>query len=104
MRHINPGKAGLSVGSVVALWHLIWVVFVAVGFARPIMDFVLKLHFIRLQYELAPFVFSTAVMLIALTFSVGLIFGLAFALIWNWLAFESAPEWARGTPSGATPA
>ena len=104
MRRINPTKAGLSVGAVIGVWHLIWVTFVAAGWARQIMDFVLNLHFIKLQYELAPFVLGTAAMLVALTFCVGALFGVLFALIWNSLAFEAAPEWARDTKHGTTPA
>jgi hypothetical protein len=30
MRHINPGKAAIAVGSVVGLWHLIWVTLVGI--------------------------------------------------------------------------
>ncbi|HSQ96932.1 MAG TPA: hypothetical protein VLM18_12680 [Croceibacterium sp.] len=89
MRRINPLKAGISVGVVIALWHLVWVTLVAAGWAKPFMDFVLWLHFIQLQYELAPFAVGTAAALVALTFAVGLVFGWVFAAIWNWLA--SAP-------------
>lgn len=86
MRYINPAKAGFAVGIVLALWHSIWVAFVALGWAKPIMDFVLKLHFIDLDYQLAPFAFGTALTLIGITFGVGALFGLAFALVWNWLS------------------
>jgi hypothetical protein len=47
------------------------------------MDFVLRLHFIQLQYELAPFALATAAALVALTFFVGALFGIVFALVWN---------------------
>lgn len=83
MRQISPAKAGLALGAVVALWHLIWVSLVAIGWAKPLMDFVLRLHFIQLQYELAPFVLGTAAALVALTFCVGALFGIVFALVWN---------------------
>jgi hypothetical protein len=86
MRQIHAIKAGLSVGAVIGLWHLIWVTLVAVGWAKPVMDFVLRLHFIQLQYALVPFAAGTAVALVALTFSVGFLFGIVFAFIWNWLA------------------
>ncbi|HYX46851.1 MAG TPA: hypothetical protein VE820_08535 [Sphingomicrobium sp.] len=85
MKRVNPAKAGIAVGTVVGLWHLIWVTLVAAGAAKPIMDFVLRLHFIQLHYELAPFVMGTAIALVALTFCVGAFFGLVFALVWNWL-------------------
>jgi hypothetical protein len=98
MRHINPVKAGLSVGAVIGLYHLLWVSLVALGWAKPVLDFVLKLHFIQLQYDLAPFVIGTAALLVAITFGVGFLFGLVFACVWNWLGASgatTAPSAAR---------
>ncbi|HLO20705.1 MAG TPA: hypothetical protein VK192_09455 [Sphingomicrobium sp.] len=97
MRHISPIKAGIAVGSLIGLWHLIWVTLVGIGWAKPVMDFILRLHFINLQYSLAPFSAVVAGELVILTFAIGAVFGLAFALVWNWLNFESAPTWARDT-------
>ena len=85
MRHISPTKAGLSVGAVIGLWHLVWVSLVAAGWAKPLMDFVLKLHFIELEYQLAPFQPGTAALLVAITFAIGFLFGSVFAAVWNWL-------------------
>lgn len=85
MRHISPTKAGLSVGAVIGLWHLVWVSLVAAGWAKPVMDFILQLHFIELQYELAPFTLGAAALLVAITFAVGFLFGSIFAAVWNWL-------------------
>jgi hypothetical protein len=85
MRHIQPFKAGVSVGAVIGLWHLVRVSLVAAGWAKPFMDFVLRLHFIELQFDLAPFALGTALTLVALTFVVGFLFGAVFALVWNWL-------------------
>jgi hypothetical protein len=86
MRHINPFKIGIAVGAVLGLWHLVWVSLVALGWAKCVMDFVLRLHFIELQYQIAPFAAGTAAALVALTFGIGFLIGLAFAIIWNWLA------------------
>lgn len=85
MRQISPAKAGISVGLLLALWHLMWVSLVALGWARAVMDFILQLHFIQLQYDLAPFVLGTAILLVAITFCIGALFGIVFALVWNWL-------------------
>jgi hypothetical protein len=86
MRRINPAKAALAVGIVIGLYHLAWVSLVAGALAKPFMDFVLKLHFIQLDYEIAPFDAATGAMLVALTFTIGALFGLVFAVVWNWLA------------------
>jgi hypothetical protein len=96
MRHISPTKAGLSVGAVIGLWHLVWVSLVAAGWAKPFMDFILQMHFIELQYELAPFMLGTAGLLVAITFAVGFLFGSVFAAVWNWLtALPSASAAVR---------
>jgi hypothetical protein len=95
MRHINPSRAAIAVGSVVGLWHLVWVTLVGIGWAKPVMDFILRLHFIDLNYTLAPYSTATAASLVLLTFTIGALFGLIFALVWNWLSTESAPAWAR---------
>jgi ribose/xylose/arabinose/galactoside ABC-type transport system permease subunit len=102
MRHINPNKCAIAVGSVVGLWHVIWVTLVGVGWAKPVLDFILQLHFIELKYVLAPYSATTAITLVLLTFTIGALFGLVFALVWNWLSIESAPDWARNTRGRAT--
>lgn len=89
MRHINPTHAGLAVGGVFALWHLLWVSLVAFGVAGAILNYILKLHFIQIAITLAPFQMGLAVTLVALTFAIGFLFGFVFALIWNWLGSTS---------------
>jgi hypothetical protein len=91
MRHISPAKAAISVGVVVGLWHLMWVSLVGAGVAQVVLNFVLRLHFIDLQVEIAPFILGTAMALVALTFSLGALFGFVFALVWNRLAAPSDP-------------
>jgi hypothetical protein len=45
------------------------------------MGVVLRVHFVTLQYSLAPAAFARALTLIALTFTVGLLFCAIFATI-----------------------
>lgn len=59
------------------------------------MDLILRLHFLDLDYRLNPFSFVTAATLVFLTTFIGMFLGIAFALVWNWLTFEAAPEWER---------
>ena len=101
MRHINPAKAALAVGIVIGLYHLAWVSLVAAALAKPFMDFVLKLHFIQLDYQMAPFSAQTGAMLVALTFTIGAMFGLVFAIVWNWLAGKPVDQKASGYPAAA---
>lgn len=102
MRHISPTKTALAVGTVIGLWHLCWVMLVGLGWAKPVLDFILRLHFLKIDYALAPFAIATAGSLIVLTFTIGAVFGLVFAFIWNWLTFENAPQWERDTHRHST--
>ena len=95
MRRISPIKAAVAVGAVIGLWHLMWVTLVGLGWAKPVLDFVLRLHFIKLDYALAPYAATTAGELVILAFVIGALFGFLFAIVWNWLTIETAPAWAR---------
>ena len=99
MRHLSPVKTGMAAGAVLGLWHLIWVTLVAIGWARPVMDFILRLHFLQFSYALAPFALGTAAALVAITFGIGLLLGLAFALAWNWLHGMQPDATMRGAAS-----
>jgi hypothetical protein len=99
MRRISPAKAGAAVGSVIGFWHLLWVTLVAVGWAKPVLDFILRLHFLQIDYALQPFAATVAAELVLVTFTAGALFGALFALVWNWLTLETAPTWATDTPA-----
>jgi hypothetical protein len=82
---INPFKSGLALGAVLGLWHLAWSLLVAFGWAQPVIDFVLWMHFIKPIYVIQPFNAVTAAILIGVTAVVGFVFGAVFAVLWNWL-------------------
>ena len=86
MKRINSVTAAFSVGLVIALYHAAWVVLVTTGLAKPLLDYVLRLHSFELNYSIAPFSADNAAMLIVITYAVGALFGLVFALVWNALA------------------
>lgn len=92
MRRINPLKAALAAGYVIGLYHLAWAALVGAGYARTAMDFFLRLHFIQMDYEMAPFDPGTGVTLVAITFGIGAAVGLFFALFWNWMADTLRPK------------
>lgn len=72
---------GLAIGSLTAGIHLIWVILVAVGLAKPLMDFILSLHFISESYTINPFNITTALGLIIMTFAVGYAIGFVIATL-----------------------
>jgi hypothetical protein len=101
MRHISIGKAAVSVGTVLAAWHTMWVTLVGVGWAGSVLNFILELHFLKVRVEVAPYSAFTAFALVATTFCIGALLGAIFAIVWNWLTFADEPEWARDTKRAA---
>jgi hypothetical protein len=81
---ISPIKSGLVLGVVIGLWHLIWSLLVASGWAQPFIDFVFWMHFIRPVYVIEPFNLGTATILVVVTAVIGFVIGCLFAVLWNW--------------------
>jgi hypothetical protein len=80
---VSIGKAGLALGLLAGGWHFLWVVLVALGFAKPFIDFVFWMHFIKPIYEIELFESARAATLVILTSGLGAIVGAAFAAVWN---------------------
>ena len=85
MRTVNPFKAGLGIGLAVGLFHLCWAALVASGWAQPVMDFILRLHFIAPFMTIQPFDAVIAAELVGLTAGLGFVGGFVLGLIWNGL-------------------
>ena len=90
MRPISPLKTGLATGAMLGLWHVLWAMLVAAGWGQTVFDVVMRLHMIRLNVTVGPFILERAALLVALTFSFAFAFGMVFALIWNRLAAPAA--------------
>lgn len=80
----DKNKTGIAFGALAALWHLLWSVFVALGFAQPWTDFVFSIHFLNNPFTVSAFSLVTALTLIIVTGILGYIFGWVFAYVWNW--------------------
>ena len=82
---ISKNKLGIVVGGFLGLWHLVWALAVAFGFAQSLLNFVFRIHFIEPPYVIAPFRPELAVALIVITSILGYLIGAVLAAIWNWL-------------------
>ena len=73
----------MALGSTLALVHLAWVIIVASGGAKAVLDFSMALHGINSPYVLPPFSLGVAVMLIIVAFVVGYVLGWVFSTVYN---------------------
>ena len=80
-------KVGLTIGSLFALGHLIWVALVALGIGRQLLDYHFSMHFVyfyQKPYSVLPFDFATALLGILTAFIVGYIAGWVASWIWGY--------------------
>jgi len=80
---LDPIRTGLVLGVVVARMHAGWAALVASGYAKALIDFILRIHFLQLEVAVAPFNISTALALVVITFLAGLLVGIVLSLVWN---------------------
>lgn len=76
-------KTGIALAAVLAGWHAGWATLVAVGMAQPVIDFIMKVHFIDARFTIQPFDLSTAGLLVGMNAAIGFAFGSLFAFVWN---------------------
>jgi len=83
MNTISPNRLGLVLGAFLGLYHAAWSALVAANLAKPLLDFVLYLHFIKVPIEVDAFEPIRAGMLVGITAVVGYVGGLVIGAIWN---------------------
>jgi hypothetical protein len=87
---LSPFRTGAAVGLFAGLWHAAWSILVAVGWAQPVIDFILWIHFLDVPVRLQPFDLPRAATLILITGGLGFGAGLLLAGIWNGLQRDRA--------------
>ena len=80
---MNQKKVALVLGSFIGLIHLVWGVLIAVGFAQPLLNFILMMHSLNNPFTVAPFNLARSLGLVVVTFIVGYVVGYVFAALWN---------------------
>ena len=82
MNHtISTLKMTLIGGTLLSILHFIWAVLVYAGFAQSVMDFIFKIHMLNSPLQVQAFDWTYAMLLIAVTFSVGAFYGWLFSMI-----------------------
>ncbi len=85
MHTLNSFRVGLITGFCVALWHILWSIFVALGWAQAILNFALWVHALNNPFFVEGFDLTRTSLLIGFTFIVGFAFGWIFATVWNYV-------------------
>ncbi len=83
MQPLSKNSVGLALGLLMGLGHLGWAILVVLGWAKPLLDWVLSLHFMSFSYVMTPFSFVTALGLVVFTFICGYVVGWVLAALWN---------------------
>lgn len=83
MQKAEIHKVGLVFGSFLGLFHAVWSLLVAVGWAQVSLDFIFGLHMIEPVFRVSAFSLTTAGMLVVVTSIIGYIFGSVAAFLWN---------------------
>lgn len=82
---VNANRTGFVFAVLLGGWHLLWALFVAVGWAQAVINFVFWMHFINPVYVIQPFSFGIALTLIAVTSGLGYVIGYSLSYLWNWI-------------------
>lgn len=82
---MHTQKIALTLGIVMALFHLVWSLLIALGLAQALLDFIFWAHMIANPYHVTGFTFTQTITLLVLTFIVGYLMGWLFAWVWNYL-------------------
>lgn len=85
MERVSPNKVGLVFAVLLGGWHTLWAALVALGWAQPVINFVFWMHFIKPIYVIGEFKAWIALVLIAVTATIGYIMGSILAALWNWI-------------------
>lgn len=85
MYDVDPIKTGLTFAFLFGLGHVFWSALVALRWAKPVIDFVLRLHALKVSYDILPFDLGAAALLVGGATLGGFTLGLALAFAWNWL-------------------
>ena len=85
MNHLNPAKTGLALGKLVGGVHLMWSIFIALGWAQALVNFSQWAHMVSVPVVVGAFALSAAFTVVLVATFIGYALGYVFATIWNWL-------------------
>lgn len=97
MRAIDPLKAGLTVGAVYVLVHLVWLGLVAAGQAQSLLDWLMQLHSLDPILRVGRLDPRLAISLLGVSAISGFTLGALLACAWNQLNRDAPSSKGRVT-------
>jgi hypothetical protein len=79
----NPRKLGMVFATMLGGVHLVWSVFVALGWAQALVTFSLWAHMMHFNFTVGPFDMTAAVTLIIVASLIGYCIGYVAGNVWN---------------------
>lgn len=80
---MSPTKTALTFAFLFGGLHFVWSIFVALGWAQALLDFIFWAHMVSMSFVVKAFDPTAALTLIVITGVIGYIFGYFMAIIWN---------------------
>ena len=65
-------------GAFLSALHLVWVIFILLEWAQPLINFIFTLHMLNTPLQVQPFNLLYAITLVCITFVVGTFYGFIF--------------------------
>ena len=79
----HPKKVALVFAAMLGGVHFLWSVLIALGWAQPLLNFVMWAHMMKINVVVQPFDSTAALTLIVITSAIGYVVGYIGAIVWN---------------------
>ncbi|MCK9344870.1 MAG: hypothetical protein M0P64_01940 [Candidatus Pacebacteria bacterium] len=80
---INTNKLGLVLAVMLGGVHVVWSIFVLLGWGQPLLDFIFWAHMFSMPVIVMPFDGLASISLIAITSALGYLAGCVLGTVWN---------------------
>lgn len=81
--HTDPNKAGLVGAIMIGGWHVVWSLFMGLGWTQWLLDFSMWAHMVHFPVVAGPFDVGAAATVVVVASILGYCVGYILATVWN---------------------